>query len=186
VRISLPGLWVGEVQSMTKSAKTCDFIALLLLKSTVYSDSSVPHLMIRVMLLYSQTNHSVVDLWWLLFCDPRSSVLVFFQPRQLHMLTFPIMNKRVLILRELLKQSIPRFVWVSLLLPSLALAQHSLLNLRRTNIAEVVISAREGTTWSYSTSSPWVLEKLVSKFRTIESSWNFWELERKANFSLQP
>jgi hypothetical protein len=30
----------------------------------------------RWMLLCSQTNHSVVDLWWLLFCDPRSSVLI--------------------------------------------------------------------------------------------------------------
>jgi hypothetical protein len=48
VSISSPGLWIGEVQSMTKSAKTCDLIALLLSKSTMYSDSSAPHLMIHV------------------------------------------------------------------------------------------------------------------------------------------
>jgi hypothetical protein len=48
VSMSSPGLWVGKVQSTTKSAKTCDLIALLLSKSTVYPDSSAPHLMIRV------------------------------------------------------------------------------------------------------------------------------------------
>jgi hypothetical protein len=48
VRISSSGLYVGEVQSTTKFAKTYDFIALLLSNSTVYSDSSAPHLMILV------------------------------------------------------------------------------------------------------------------------------------------
>jgi hypothetical protein len=171
VRISSPGLGVGEVQSTTKSAKTCDFIALLLSKSTVYSQRLI--WWFGWMLLYSQTNRSVVDSGLLLFCDPRSSVSISLQPWQLHMLYFPTLSKRVLIMRELLKQSILGFVWTSLLLPSLALVRHSLPNLRQTNIAEVVILAREGTTWSYSTSSPWVLEKLVSEFRTIESSWSF-------------
>jgi hypothetical protein len=48
VSVSSSRLWVGEVQSTTKSARTCDFIALLLSKSTVYSESSAPHLMIQV------------------------------------------------------------------------------------------------------------------------------------------
>jgi hypothetical protein len=48
VTMSSPRLCVGDVQSTTKSARTGDLIALLLLKSTVYSDSSAAYLMIRV------------------------------------------------------------------------------------------------------------------------------------------
>jgi hypothetical protein len=36
----------GSIHSSTKSAKTCDFIALRFSKSTTYSDSSIPHLLI--------------------------------------------------------------------------------------------------------------------------------------------
>jgi hypothetical protein len=96
------------------------------------------------MLPCSQTNHSAVNLWWLLSCDPRSSALVFSQPLQLLMLSFPTPNKRVLTLRDLLKQSTLGFIWASLLLLSLVLAWHLQLNLKQTNITEVVILAREG------------------------------------------
>jgi hypothetical protein len=60
------------------------------------------------------------------------------------MLSFPTPNKRVLTLRDLLKQSTLGFIWASLLLLSLVLAWHLQLNLKQTNITEVVILAREG------------------------------------------
>jgi hypothetical protein len=57
------GLWVGDVLSTMKSAKTCDLIALLLSKSIVYSDTQHPTSWFGWMLLYSRISHSAIDSW---------------------------------------------------------------------------------------------------------------------------